>query len=272
MSTLQSLLTALLFIGLAAITACGPAESERPTADVSPATTDQQAETIYASAVNNPARSDKDRQRDPLRKPDQVLQFFGVKRGANALDLFSGGGYYTELLSYVVGDTGHVVAHTNAAYANFVGDEAITRYAERRLPNVELLAAENNELLLPANRFDVVMLVLAYHDIYYVAPDDGWPKIDGPALPAELYKGMKPGAVLGIVDHAAARGAPQETGNTLHRIDPQLARSEIEKAGFVFEEAADMLRNANDDHSLNMADPAIRGRTDRFVMRFRKPG
>jgi predicted methyltransferase len=83
---------------------------------------------------------------------------------------------------------------------------------------------------------------------------------------------MKPGAVLGIVDHAAARGAPQETGNTLHRIDPQLARSEIEKAGFVFEEAADMLHNANDDHSLNMADPAIRGRTDRFVMRFRKPG
>jgi len=229
-------------------------------------------ESLYSQAVNNSARSENDRQRDPLRKPGEVMQFFGIEPGTRVLDMFSGGGYYSELLSYVVGQSGSVVAHTNTAYTNFVGDEATNRYANGRLPNVEILQAENNELLLPADEFDTVLLVLTYHDIYYIDPENGWPKIDGPALLAELYKGMKSGAVLGVVDHVALPGAPQEAGNTLHRIDPALARAEIEEAGFVFEDEAEMLRNPDDDHAKPMGDQSIRGKTDRFVMRFRKPG
>jgi predicted methyltransferase len=229
-------------------------------------------DSVYATAVNNPARNDQDRQRDALRKPGEVMQFFGIGPGDTVLDLFSGGGYYSELLSYVVGDDGKVVSHSNAAYANFVGEEATHRYGDNRLPNVEILMAENNELSLPENEFDAVMMVLAYHDIYYIDPDNGWPKIDGPALLGEIFAGLRPGGVLGIVDHVAAAGAARETGNTLHRIDPDIVRLEVEKAGFVFEESADLLRNPEDDQTKHMGDPSVRGKTDRFVMRFRKPG
>jgi predicted methyltransferase len=202
----------------------GPVEAESSTPEMSVSADD----SVYTTAVNNPARKDHDRQRDALRKPGEVMQFFGIGPGDTVLDLFSGGGYYSELLSYVVGDDGRVVSHSNAAYANFVGDEATNRYGNNRLPNVEILMAENNELSLPEDEFDAVMMVLAYHDIYYIDPDDGWPKIDGPALLSEIFAGLRPGGVLGIVDHVAAAGAARETGNTLHRIDPDIVRLEVE--------------------------------------------
>lgn len=227
--------------------------------------------SIYSTAVNNSGRTERDRARDAGRKPAEVLEFFGIQPGMTVLDMFAGGGYYTELLSYVVGPEGTVVSHTNQAYAQFVGDEAVQRYANSRLPNTEILMAENNELQLPEAAFDAVLLILAYHDIYYVAPNDGWQKIDGPKLLAELYRGMKPGAVLGVVDHFAEAGSPRETGGTLHRIDPAIVKAEMKMAGFKFDAASDILRNMDDDHLLNMADPSVRGKTDRFVMRFVKP-
>ena len=229
------------------------------------------ASPVYEQAVDNPARSEQDRQRDALRKPAEVLKFFGIKPGMSVLDLYSGGGYYSELLSYVVGAGGKVVAHSNSAYTRYVGEETAARYGNGRLPNVEVLMAENNELTLPAGEFDAELMILAYHDIYYVAPDDGWPKIDGPKLLAELYRAMKPGGILGIVDHVADAGSPRETGGTLHRIDPAIIIAEVEKAGFVLDAKSDVLRNNDDDHSVTVFDPSVRGKTDRIVMRFRKP-
>lgn len=228
--------------------------------------------SIYQQAVDHPGRTGDDRARDGGRRPAEVLEFFGIQPGMKVLDMYSGGGYYTELLSRVVGPDGRVTAHTNQAYAQFVGDETTIRYAGNRLANVEHLLAENNELVLPESEFDAVMLILAYHDIYYADPDNGWPKIDGPGFIAELYKGTRPGGILAVVDHFAAAGSPRETGNTLHRIDPEIVIEEIEAAGFVLEASSDVLRNPDDDHSLNMADPQVRGKTDRFVLRFRKPG
>lgn len=263
-----------LLISVAALVACSPDTSTEPVQhDTAPAEMTVSADdSVYGAAVSNPARPDQDRQRDANRKPGEVLQFFGIGPGDKVLDLFSGGGYYTELLSYVVGSDGKVVSHSNAAYANFVGDEATNRYGNNRLPNVEILMAENNELALPPEAFDAALMILAYHDIYYVDPENGWPKIDGPALLAEIYEGLRPGGVLGIVDHAAVAGSAAETGNTLHRIDPAIVRAELEKAGFVYEDAADFLQNPQDDHTKPMGDPSVRGKTDRFVMRFRKPG
>ena len=191
--------------------------------------------------------------------------------GMTVLDMYSGGGYYTELLAYLVGNTGRVFAHNNTPYQRFAKAEIEARYADGRLPNVELLISENNELKLPAGTFDVVLMILAYHDVYFVNEDMGWTEVDGPAMLAEIYVSMKPGAVLGIVDHAAASGAPASTGGTLHRLDPELIKREIMAAGFLYDGESDVLRNFEDDHTQPVFDESIRGRSDRVVLRFRKP-
>jgi len=226
---------------------------------------------IYEQAAANEGRTEADRARDAGRKPAEVLEFFGIQPGMTVLDMYSGGGYYTEMLSHIVGPEGSVIAHSNQAYAGFVGEEATNRYANNRLGNVEILMAENNELALPNASFDAIMMVLAYHDIYYVDPDNGWPEIDGPRFVETLYNGLRPGGILAVVDHSAAPGSPSETGNTLHRIDPDIVTAELEAAGFVLEAKSDVLRNMDDDHSVNMGAPEVRGKTDRFVFRFRKP-
>ena len=229
------------------------------------------SDSIYVDAVQQSGRSDADRARDAGRKPAEVMEFFGIAPGMDVLDMFSGGGYYTEMLSNVVGSEGSVIAHSNQAYAQFVGEEATNRYANDRLPNVKILMAENDALEMPDGVFDAVMMVLAYHDIYYDSPENGWPKIDGPSLVTELFDALRPGGIVGVVDHYASAGSPSETGNTLHRIDPQIVIDEMQAVGFVLEARSDVLRNMNDDHSLHMGAPEIRGKTDRFVFRFRKP-
>lgn len=267
------LIRQILTLALLTLVGCGEATTPAPmqTADDSADAADGPMVSIYEIAVDSPGRTDADRERDAGRKPDQVLEFFGIEPGMTVLDMFSGGGYYTEMLSHIVGPDGKVVAHTNTAYAGFVGDETINRFADDRLANVEILLAENNELELPAAEFDAVMLILAYHDIYYDDPANGWPKIDGAKFRAELAKGLKPGGILAIVDHYAAAGSPRETGGTLHRIDPQIVISELEAAGFVLEARSEVLRNIQDDYSLGVFDAKVRGKTDRFVLKFRKP-
>jgi predicted methyltransferase len=225
----------------------------------------------YAAAVANRERPTQDFERDLHSKPATVLQFFDIRPGMRVLDLFSGGGYYSELLSYVVGPEGSVVAHNNRAYVAYVGEEIERRYRDDRLQNVEILMAENNELNLPAADFDAILMILGYHDIYYSNPKDGWPRIDGPKLLAQLHQALKPGGVLGIVDHYAEAGAPRETGGTLHRIDPGIVIADLTGAGFVLDAKSDELRNMRDDHSRIVFDPELKGRTDRFILRFRRP-
>jgi predicted methyltransferase len=263
----------ILPVALLALSGCS--ESTPPATDIEPTLESKPAPaaqlSIYESAVASNGRTDDDRERDAGRKPAAVLKFFAIEPGMTVLDMFSGGGYYTEMLSSVVGAEGKVVAHSNQAYAQYVDDETNARYADRRLANVEILMAENNELELPADTFDAVMMMLAYHDIYYASTEDDWPKIDGPKLLAEFFKGLKSGGMLAVVDHYAAAGSPPETGGTLHRIDPSIVIAEIEAAGFVLDSKSDVLRNMEDDHSVSMYDEQVNGKTDRFVMKFRKP-
>jgi predicted methyltransferase len=223
-----------------------------------------------AAALTAPGRLPEDRDADANRKPAEVLEFFGLKPGMMVLDLFSGGGYYTEIMAHVVRPDGRVDAHNNTPYLSFVGDELDRRYADpARLPNVRRFIAENNALELEDGVYDFVLMSLVYHDVYLTA--DGWERIDAPKMLAEIYASMKPGAVLGVIDHVAQAGAPPETGGTLHRIDPELLKRDITSAGFVLEGESDVLRNPADDHTLSVFEDAIRGRTDRVVLRFRKP-
>ena len=224
-----------------------------------------------AEALANPARPESDRARDPLRRPDLVLEFFEIKPGMRVLDLFSGGGYYTEILSGVVGPEGEVVAQNNAAYIAYAADELNRRFSDNHLENVVRVTAEANELELPEASFDAALAILTWHDFYYVDPDNGWPPIDEPALTETLCRAMKPGAVLGVVDHVAAEGVdPFESGQNLHRIDPARIKQDLADSCFEFEGEISVLRNSSDDHIKPMFDPSVRGRTDRAVLKFRK--
>jgi predicted methyltransferase len=259
-----------LFPLVLALAGCGESPSGSADANDSMGAEGMDA-SAYAAALANTDRPEKDLARDERSNPAHVLEFFEIRPGMRVLDMFSGGGYYSELLSYVVGPEGSVVDHNNSAYAGYLGDEIGDRYANDRLPNVETLMAENNELSLAAEEFDAMLMILAYHDVYYANPKGGWPRIDGARMLAELHKALKPGGVLGIVDHYAEAGAPRETGGTVHRIDPGIVIADLTSAGFKLEEKSDKLRNMNDDYSKTVFDPELRGKTDRFILRFRKP-
>lgn len=227
--------------------------------------------SIYAAAVVSATRPAEDQASDTGRQPAAVLEFFGIQPGDTVLEMWAGAGYYTELLAHVVGENGKVVAHANTPILNFAGEAHEKRFADNRLPNTEVLMAENNELALEADSFNAATIILNYHDLYWSSEQYGWDQIDIPAFHAELFKGMKPGGILGIVDHQAASGSPGETGNTLHRIDSAIVIAELTAAGFVLDGESDVLRNAEDDYSKSVFDPEIRGNTDRYVLRFRKP-
>ncbi len=268
---MKQLMTTLLLA--AALAACSndqaPAAATANNA-ADPAPTSRET-SIYAEALASPTRLEGDAARDAGRKPDEVLAFLGIGPGDVVLDLFSGGGYYAEIIAHVVGPNGRVVAQSNEPYLKFVGDEFNKRHAEGRLPNVDILMAENNELELPAERFDAVTMILAYHDVYNHDPENGWDSIDVEQFLAEVYKSLKPGGIAGIIDHVAAPGAPEETGGTLHRIDPALVIRDFEAAGFALDGESDILRNSSDDYEKIVFAPELRGKTDRFLMRFKKP-
>lgn len=249
------------------VAACGQ-DSEAPVA-TSPVV--EPEVSIYAAALASESRPEADLAADANRRPDAVLEFFAIGPGDVVLEMWAAGGYYTELLSAVVGPDGKVVAHDNAPSLNFAGESHANRHADNRLPNVELLTAENNELALDEARFDAITIVLNYHDVYWASEQYGWVEIAVSPFLAELYKSLKPGGVLGIVDHQAEPGSPAETGNTLHRIDSAIVIADLEAAGFVLDGESDVLRTGADNYSVNVFDPSIRGKTDRFVLRFRKP-
>ena len=222
-----------------------------------------------AAAVSNPQRPAEDRVKDANRKPGEVLSFFDIKPGMAVLDLFSGGGYYTEMLNSVVGENGKVIAHTNEAYIPFSGEIYQTRYLDGRLAQTVTIISEADDLELEKNSLDAAMLVLTWHDFQFADPENGWLAIDENLLLEKLCKAMKPGAVLGLIDHVANSGGDTaEVAQTLHRIDPQVVRDNFANSCFRLDGEAEILRNHADDHSLAVFDKSIRGDTDRFVFRF----
>ena len=229
------------------------------------------SQSVYERALASESRLEGDAARDAGRNPAAVLKFLGITPGMTVLDMFSGGGYYSEIMANVVGDSGNVVAHSNTAYLNFVGEEFVNRYKAGRLPNVDILMAENNKLRLDENHFDAIFMGLAYHDIYWVNPDNGWHEIDGDKFRAELLKSLKPGGILGITDHYAGPDTSRTDATGLHRIDKAIVIADLEAAGFKLVDESDVLRNPDDDHSKSVFAEGIRGNTDRFVLKFRKP-
>jgi len=222
-----------------------------------------------SAAVSNPQRPAEDLEKDKNRKPAQVLSFFEIQPGMTVLDLFSGGGYYTEMLNSLVGEDGKVIAHTNEAYIPFSGEIYQKRYVDGRLAQTTTVITEANDLVLEENSLDAAMLVLTWHDFLFADAENGWQAIDEDLLIDKLCKAMKPGGVLGLIDHVANSGGdPAQVAKTKHRVDPQLVRDSFAGSCFELEAEAKFLRNKKDDHTLAPFDKTIRGKTDRFVFRF----
>ena len=160
--------------------------------------------------------------------------------------------------------------YNNGGWAGFVKTGLDQRLANDRLPNVVSMVAETDATEFEPESYDAALFILGFHDLYYV--DTGWPAIDADQFIAAIYDAIKPGGMLGIVDHNAIAGADLNTANTLHRIDPAIIEQKLTAAGFVLEATSDLLRNPDDDRLKPMGDPSIRGRTDRAVQRYRKPG
>lgn len=242
-----------------------PQPSPAPVAD-----SEAIAETI-AAALAHAERPEGDPADDENRKPGEVLEFFAIAPGMRVLDLLAGGGYYTELLSRIVGPEGSVLFHNNASYRQFLGEALATRTADGRLSNVTSLDVEVDDLVFEPGELDAVLFILGFHDLYYEV-EGSWPAINEGRLLATLFEGLKPGGILGIVDHAAPEGADvPESGREQHRIDEAIVRSTVGAAGFVFDSESSILRNPEDDRTILVFDESIRRRTDRFVLLYRKP-
>ncbi len=222
---------------------------------------------VYAEDVDLSGRTEQDMKRDPQSKPVEIINFSGVKAGDNVLDLLGGGGYYTELLSRVVGDKGHVVLQIPQAYVRFAGKALEQRLADDRLKNVTYLLSEASDLKLGTEKYNSIFLVLGYHDMVFL--DEGWDFTADAAIP-QVLKSLKPGGTLLVVDHNTTVGHGIKDAKTLHRIESAFTKADLEKRGFHFIKQTDVLVNKNDDHTLSVFDKKIRRKTDRFIMLFEK--
>jgi predicted methyltransferase len=226
-----------------------------------------------AAALASPDRPEADRTQDERRKAREFLEFAGIKPGMRVLDAFAASGYYTELLSRIVGPEGEVIAYNNPAYAGFAAKGIEARYAGDRLPNVQQVTAEVDQLTLPPRSLDAAIFVMSFHDMYWRPADGAWARTDPMQMLRKLHAALKVGGVVIVQDHVAAPGGDTaEVVDKLHRIDPEVVRRDFKAAGFALEAESPMLAHPDDDHTKGVFDPAIRGRTDQFVFKFRRPG
>ena len=229
------------------------------------------APASIAGAIAATDRTPDNVKLDEGRKPLQLLQFFGLKSGMKVLDLFGANQYWSEIMAPAVGPTGHVTVWQPTQFLKDERRKGFEQFAARQ-KNVNLISSPFETPNLPANSFDFAIMNLDYHDVYWEDAERKIVRMDPDAWLKTLYAAMKPGAVVGVVDHVASAGGDvRAVVDKLHRIDPEIVKRDFAKAGFKLEATSDMLRNPADDHSLLVFDPAIRGKTDRFILKFKKP-
>jgi len=227
------------------------------------------AADIYDAAVAHPGRSAADLKRDPTDRPADVLRLSGIKPGMQVADFFAADGYYSELLSYVVGDTGHVLLLNNVGYDKFVRDAWKQRIEKQHLTNVEHRTVDPARMGLSDASLDAIVMIKVYHDLYWVDPGN-WEKIDVPPVLDQIARALKPGGILVVVDHSAKAGSGSSAATPLHRIDEAFMRKEFESRGLKVVAKSNVLRKPNDKlDKISYQEPMV-GKTDRFVYVFRK--
>jgi len=220
-----------------------------------------------AAALADSGRPQAEKDRDAARHSGEILAFAGIKPGDKVADFLMGGGFWTHILSPLVGPNGHVYAYQAAEFISYRADyateqdAAVKGYANVTPLRMGLAAVDFGEPL------DAIITVQNYHDLHLGFAPPGAAAF----IAARLFASLKPGGVLLVVDHVANDDPGFAVPDKLHRIDPAAARKELEGVGFVFDGELSVLRNKDDPHTVNVFDPSIRGHTDQFIYRFRKP-
>ncbi len=266
---MRILLTSIIATSTLALGACSGEGAE--TASASSVATPT-AEPDFASAVGSPGRDAKDIELDGSRQPAGVLSFMGLEYGDKVADILAGGGYYSEIMGRAVGSEGSVTAFNTGTFAK-TGD-ALKKWTELKARQSNVT---NEFVSFPAfspdeNQFDFAMMHLVFHDLYWENAKFEYGRIDPDKFLASLHTAMKPGGIVAIVDHVGSGTNTREIVEKLHRIDPAVVKADMIRAGFVLEAESNMFANPEDDVNKLVFDPSVRGKTNRIVMRFRKPG
>jgi predicted methyltransferase len=257
-------------VTLAALAACSPKE-ETPAAATPAAAAPAAPPPDYAALLTATDRIAADAARDPMRHPADVLAFSKIMTGNTVFEVEAGGGYYTELLSRAVGPTGKVIMQGPKEFDSFYTKDVAARLASNRLPNVTVSSTHFDALEAADGSVDVVTWFQGPHELFFKPSDNPGGLGDPVKSYAEVFRVLKPGGYFVIMDHAAPTGAPTTTGNDLHRIDPMVVKAAATTAGFVLDEESAILANPADDHSKVVFDPSIQGKTDQFLLRYKKP-
>jgi len=225
----------------------------------------------YATAaVADKARPAEDTARDADRKPAQMIAFAGIKPGSVVVDVVPGKGYFTRIFAKAVGPSGHVYAYFPSEIDSMLKGKppSVSAVANdtANYPNVTLIHAPLSKMQIP-QKADVIWTSQNYHDFH----DSIFGPADIAVVNKAIYDALKPGGVYVVLDHVAQAGSGLRDTETLHRIDPAAVKKEVLAAGFVFEGEDNSLRNPADPHTKNVFDPSIRGKTDQFIYKFRKP-
>jgi predicted methyltransferase len=237
-------------------------------ATLSPAAIAKPAD-VNSSVTATANRTEANVKLDESRKPAEVLKFLGLQEGMWVSDTFGGNLYWAEIIAPAVGPKGRVtIWEPKQFYDQKVYDNYIALKA--RQPNVWMRVSPMEAPDMPG-KYDFMLINLDYHDVYWESAKYGVVKMDPDQWLKTVYDSLKPGAVVGVIDHVGNPGDTRATVEKLHRIDPEVVKADFQRAGFKLEATSDLIRNPADDHSLLVFDPEIRGKTDRFIFKFRKP-
>jgi predicted methyltransferase len=214
-----------------------------------------------AKAVADTTRPKADTDRDALRLPGETIAFAGVKPGMVVGELYPGGGYFTRMLSDVVGPKGHIYG-----IENFQWDDGSTEKAVAARKNVTIQIDKFGDFSFP-QKLDLFWITQNYHDLHIAK----YGVVDMAAFNSHVYDALKPGGIYFILDHQAGPGTTEDQIAVLHRIEKSQVIREVTAAGFKLVGEGDALHRTTDDHTKPIFDPSVRGKTDQYMLKFQKP-